>query len=216
MTPDEFRNAFIKSRGLTINDSPIPQIPVQTVPIQPDGVPPSPGLPPPQRTDIYNSPGGPATPGTPVFRLDRGAVIPPETPAQVVPPINPSAAYAKPSAFPTGDAPAVPFNPIREPGPAGVSLNSTPVAPGWAGTVGLPGTPEEAKGFDKGQKYNEALTGLGEIAKGLKPKPAADSGANTITPMSSQPNAPSQVSGELMAQLLQHARRPRGLTLTGQ
>jgi hypothetical protein len=213
MTPDEFRNAFIKSRGLTINDSPIPQIPVQSVPITPTD---------PVRTDIIPSPGGPATiPG--VHRLYPAGPppvvppeLPPEGPAQVVPPITPGAAYARPKAFPTGDAAPVPFNPVREPGPAGVSLNSTPVAPGWAGTVGLPGSPEEAKGFDKGQKYNEALAGLETIAKGLKPKPAGDSGANTITPMSVQPNAPSQVSGELMAQLLQHARRPRGLTLTGQ
>jgi hypothetical protein len=213
MTPEQFRAQFIKSRGLTINDSPIPQVPVQSVPIAPTDpaqgretivIPPPPGA------------GGPTDPNAPPFRLDRGAVLPPEGPAQVVPPITPGAAYAKPSAFPTGAAPAVPFNPIRDPGPAGVSLNSTPVAPGWAGTVGLPASPEESKGFDKGQKYNEVLTGLEQIAKGAKPKASGDSGANTITPMSVQPNAPSQVSGELMAQLLQHARRPRGLTLTGQ
>ena len=211
MTPEQLIQMYQnRSMGTTLNTP--PPIPVQSVPITPTDpaqgretivIPPPPGA------------GGPTDPNAPPFRLDRGAVPPPE-PAQVVPPITPGAAYAKPKAFPTGDAPPVPFNPVREPGPAGVSLNSTPVAPGWAGSVGLPSTPQEAAIWEKATKNADLMSGLETAVKGLKPKPAGDSGANTITPMSVQPNAPSQVSGELMAQLLQHARRPRGLTLTGQ
>jgi hypothetical protein len=143
--------------------------------------------------------------------------LPPEPPAQVVPPVNPSAPYAKPpKEFPTEAAPAVPFNPVRDPGPTGVSLNSNPVAPGWAGTVGLPGTPteKEAAAFNQGQNMSELVKGLETMKKGIQNKSTATD-LNTLTPMSAQPNVPSQVSGELMAQILQNARRPRGLTLTG-
>jgi len=79
----------------------------------------------------------------------------------------------------------------------------------------LPTTPEEASAFAKGEKFNKITAGLEEMAKGLKPKAAADTGMNTITPMSSQPNQPSNLSAELMGQILQGRRRKYGISLTG-
>lgn len=199
MTPDEFRNAFIKSRGLNLTSTPVPippPTPVQTVPITPTEEPVR--MPSAEAVEAWRN-------STPVVQP------PPVQPALAAPPAR------VPSAFPTGGtAPIVATRPVIEQAPGGgVSLNTNPIAPGWAGTVGLPASPEESKGFDKGQKYNEALAGLGEIAKGLKPKPAADTGANTITPMSVQPNQPSNLSAELMGQILQGRRRKYGISLAG-
>jgi hypothetical protein len=94
-----------------------------------------------------------------------------------------------------------------------MTLNSTPAAPGWAGTVGLPPPPKDPDSFIQGQDYQKLMSGLGDVAKGLKPKPVADTGATTITPMTSQPNAPNAMAAQLMAALLQG--KNRGLTLTG-
>jgi hypothetical protein len=76
--------------------------------------------------------------------------------------------------------------------------------------VGLPGTPEEAKAFDKGGNYEKLMSGLDDVAKGLKPKAPA---TNPFPVMAAeQPNQPNAMAGQLMAALMANKR---GLTLTG-
>jgi hypothetical protein len=91
-------------------------------------------------------------------------------------------------------------------------LASNPVS-NWAGSIGVQ-SPEEVKGFEKGTKYAELAGNIADMAKGLKPK-APDSQINALTPMTSQPNVPNAMAGELMAQLLKSKMNPRGLTMTG-
>lgn len=204
MTPDEFRAAFIKSRGLNLNSAPIPvaaPTPVQTIPITP--------------TDVI--PGAPATdPTAPPFRMPEQSAVDKWRAGVDTDPMthsSPATPRIKPGAFPTSDVAPV-ANVSAPTGPGGITLNSAPIAPGWAGTVGLPNTPEAAKSFTAGQNYSDLLGGLGEMAKGAKPKPAATD-LNTITPMSQQPNAGIGGAQELLAQLLQNRRRNYGISLTG-
>lgn len=197
--------AAARLAGTTLNSAPVPVPPpvVAPVPVEEPIRMPSPEAVRAWRTGANQD-------------IASGVTANPNAAAATAPPMPRTAVARPPAAFPTeGAAPIVATRPAVEQGPAGISLASNPMALGWAGTVGLPGTPEESKAFDKGQKYNELIAGLGEISKGFKPKPAGDTGANTITPMSSQPNAPSQLSAELMNTILQSKKRPRGLTLTG-
>jgi hypothetical protein len=163
----------------------------------------------------------------PVMRLDPAATdawrgrVDRDVGNGVVP--NPAAPppMAQPGPFPT-EAAAVPYTQpaVQAGGPSGITMNSTPAAPGWAGTVGLGGqTPQEKAAFTQGNDYAKTVAGLEEISKGLRPKvsDAAAAAAATITPMSSgaQPNIPSSLAHDLMMQVLQGRRKPQGLTLTG-
>ena len=225
MTPEELRAAFIKSRGLNLTSTPVPPVaippptPVQTQPIIPTAQ--SSTLPPPASTVIVPSPGGgPTDPNAEPVRINPHGAPAIAPPVVQPPPVQPVAAAPParvPSAFPVGGtAPIVATNPVIEQGPGGgVSLNTNPVAPGWAGTVGLPASKAESEGFMKGQKYNDLIAGLEGISKGLNPKKSGDTGANTITPMSVQPNQPSNLSAELMGQILQGRRRKYGISLAG-
>jgi hypothetical protein len=211
MTPEEYRTAFIKSRlggaGMTITDTPIPQRSVQTVPIQPTE---------PVRTDVIPPTGGaPTDPAAPPMRMPspdavqawRNGVQPPDPTIPPAAPAIPPLPPRPPQAFPTQQADAVPY------APPGVSLTSAPEAtpaPGWAGTVGMT-NPDEAKGFDKGQKYGTALASLDEIAKGFKPKAPTGNPFPVVT--AEQPNQPNQMAMQLMAAIM--AGKNRGLTLTG-
>jgi hypothetical protein len=183
---------------------------VPPVPIQP---PPVPGL-------------SLATP-PPVMRLDPAATdrwrsgVNRDVSNGVVP--NPAAPppMAQPGPFPTEAAPVPYTQPaVQAGGPSGVSMNSNPVAQGWAGTVGLGGqTPAEKAAFTQGNDYAKTMAGLEEISKGMKPKvgDAAQAAAATIAPMSAaaQPNVPSALAHDLMMQIMQGRRKPQGLTLTG-
>ena len=204
MTPEEFRRQFMLSRGMTLDTSPIPQIPVQAERIVPTEAPP-PAPPPVIRTNPDGTIAGNIT-SNPTDNPDQWKI--PPAPASVPPP-----AYAKPPAFPPAEVAPIPNVPPAT-GPAGITLNSAPVAPGWAGTVGLP-APDQVQAFGQGQNYEKAMAGLDEIAKGFKGPKTQQTDLTTITPMSSQPNQPGQLSAELMNTLLQAKRRPRGLTLTG-
>jgi hypothetical protein len=55
---------------------------------------------------------------------------------------------------------------------------------------------------------------IGDFVKKPKISPEQAAAAATINPSSLQPNAPSQMAGQLMAALLQ-GKRNQGLTLTG-
>ena len=143
--------------------------------------------------------------------ISAGVVPDPSAAPAAVPPM-PRSVPRPPPAFPTQDVPPV-ANVAAPTGPGGITLTSAPVAPGWAGTVGLPATPEEVKAFEKGGNYEKLMGGLDEVAKGLKPKQAADPNASVISPMTSQPNMPNQMAGELMAALMNSKKR--GLTLAG-
>jgi hypothetical protein len=127
------------------------------------------------------------------------------------PPVRP------PAAFPAQAEPVPYSKPAIE--QQGTTLTSGgPQAPGWAGTVGLPTTPAEAKAFEKGGNYEKLLGGLEEINKGIKNKPndAAAAAAATINPSSLQPNQANQLAAQLMNTMLMSKQRQRGLTLTGQ
>ena len=78
----------------------------------------------------------------------------------------------------------------------------------------MPGTPEEAKAFGKGQDYEKMMSGLDEVAKGLKPK-AAPVAIPDLLRGAPDPNQASQAAATLMTALLQGKRRNQGLTLTG-
>ena len=169
---------------------------------------------PPVRTDMYPSPGGPATdPTAPPFRLDPSAAPPPGLQGtlppglaskDVLPPGLANRGLTPPSPFPVNGAPAVPNTiPNVNAGPGGLTLNSTPAAPGWAGTVGVP-SPGAAPAANP--EMDKTLDALGEMAKGINPKPIADPMATTITPMTAQPNQPNSLSFDLMAQLLNRRR----------
>jgi len=222
-TPDELRAAFIKSRGLSLASNPVPAPPpvvvpppqepvtrsVQTIPITPTEAP------------IRTNPDGTLAGNITSNRVDNPAswVTPPVVaPAPDAAVVAAPPARVPPSAFPVGGVAPVPNTaPVIEQGAGGgVSLNSNPVAPGWAGTVGIPTSPEESKWWEKGAKNAEMMAGLEAMAKGARPKPAGDSGANTISPMSSlQPNAPGQLSSDLMQSILQNRRRKYGVSLAG-
>lgn len=196
MTPEEFRIAFMKSRGLSLDGTPIPQIPVQTVPITPTDEPIR--MPNPEAVAAWRAGAN--------QDIANGVVGTPSVPPMpAVPPVKP------PAVFPPDAAPAVPYT---QPAVAqtGTTLTSTPMDPnaGWAGSIGMPGTPAEA--YKLGGDREKLLSGLDEIAKGMKGKAPVDPGASIITPMTSQPNQPNQLAYQLMAGL----RRNRGLTLTGQ
>jgi len=134
----------------------------------------------------------------------QAGVVP--TPTAALPPTQPVAPLPI-------NAGAIPYtNPNVNAGPGGVTLASNPVAPGWAGTVGLPASPEEAKGFDKGSKYSEILSNLDDVAKGLKPKVTAPAIPNLVA-QAPEPNQPNAMAYQLMAALMQG--KNRGLTLTG-
>jgi hypothetical protein len=202
MTPEEFRARFMASRGLNINDTPIPQVPPVVPPPGPGGT----GLP---GDTPYRTP----TPGaidkwrTGVSQDMSAGVIP--TPSAAVPPPTPAVAAAPPPvprAFPAEGAEPTPYT------PPGVSLTSAPAAtpaPGWAGTVGMT-SPEEAKAFEKGGDYQKALAGLDEIAKGLKPKAPPVQIPNLLAG-APDPNQGNQMAMQLMAAMM----NKRGLTLTG-
>ena len=208
---DRFNAAYpnmTPPRGLSLVNSPF-QGPIPTPMARPPGAAPL-------ATDVYNSPGGPATdPSAPPFRLDPSGV-PPFRPVTGVAPPTPAAL----APFPTdgASAPAVPYTkPNVDVGPQGVTMTSTPPAPGWAGTVGLPATAEEAIKQDINKRnINDVFAGLGEVAKGIQNKPseAAQAAAAQLTPMSVAPNTGSQLAGELMSQILR-GKQARGLTLTG-
>jgi hypothetical protein len=100
----------------------------------------------------------------------------------------------------------------------GTTLTSGgPQAPGWTGSVGLPTSAEESKGFDKGQKWGEIASAAGDAIKAIQNKPsdAASAAAATINPTSIQPNQSNQLAAELMNTMLMSKQRQRGLTLTG-
>jgi len=216
MTPEEFAAKIRAARGITLTGTPITPIPDPAT--RSFAVPPV--IPPAApdesiRTDVIRAPGGPATdPAAPPVNLyphGRPPLVPPVdiSPAAVTAP-SPSVARAAPPparVFPVEGTDPVPT------APPGVSLTSTPAqnpALGWAGTVGLPGTPEEAKAFDKGGDYQKMLAGMDDIAKGMRPKAPV---ANPFPVMTAeQPNNPNQMAGQLMAALMQNKR---GLTLTG-
>jgi hypothetical protein len=221
-TPDELRNAFIKSRGLNLTSNPVvapppiaipPPTPVQTIPITPTPTDPTAEpirMPPPEAVQAWRN-GANRDIAAGDTNLPP-AVVSPDAAVVAAPPAR------VPSAFPVGGAdPIVATKPVVEQGAGGgISLNSTPVSPGWAGTVGIPTSPEESKWWEKGAKNAEMMAGLEAMAKGAKPKPAGDSGANTITPMSSlQPNAPGQLSSDLMQSIIQNRRRKYGISLAG-
>ena len=198
MTPEELRAAFLKSRGLNLDSSPVPQIPVQTVPITPTEPAAAPiRMPPPEAVQAWrtgvNQDIAKGVAGTPQ--------VPPMPPTP--PPVKP------PAAFPT-EAPAVPYsNPAVA--QTGTTLTSTPIDPnaGWAASIGQ-SNPDAAKAFDKGTDWGKALGSLDEIAKGLKPKAPA---ANPFPVMQAeQLNQPNQMAYQLMAAMM---NKPRGLTLTG-
>jgi len=212
LTPDQLRSLMLRrSLGTTLTSQPV-------IPLSPP-----PAIPPPVRTDIIPSPGGPATdPTAPPVRMPsaeaveawRRGVQPPVVQQPPEPPVAVPPAKIAP-AFPAGGtAPIVATNPVVQQGPGGVTLNSTPIAPGWAGTVGLPSTPEEAKAFDKGSDYQKLMSGLDEVAKGLKPK-AAPITIPDLLKGAPEPNQASQAAATLMTALLQGKRRNQGLTLTG-
>lgn len=215
MTPEELRAAFIKSRGLNLTSTPV------DAPIVPTPIPVQRGIvPPPVRTDILPSPGGPATdPTAPPHRLPPAEAVEAwrrGTPLPTIPPeVEPSVAAPParvPPAFPAGGtAPVIATNPVVEQSPTGVTLNTTPVAPGWAGTVGLPSTPEEAKVFDKGSDYQKMLSSLDDVAKGLKPKAPVAAIPNLVAG-APEPNQSNQLAAQLMAAMM---NKNRGLTLTG-
>jgi hypothetical protein len=161
----------------------------------------------------------------PVMRLDPAATdnwrnrVDQDVRNGVVPnPAAPPPPMAQPGPFPT-QAAAVPYTQpaVQEGGPSGITMNSTPAAPGWAGTVGMD-APAKSN-FAPGGNFDKTMAGLDEIAKGLKPKvsDAAQAAAATITPMSvgAQPNVPSALAHDLMMQIMQGRRKPQGLTLTG-
>ena len=153
------------------------------------------------------------------------AVAPPMQPPAPPPVVAPVAAL--PTAAPLVAAPPVVAPPAWEPDPkqaivappVGLTLTSAPGSPqpaqNWAGSIGLPGSPEEAKAFDKGQKYNELMAGLEDIKKGLQPKVDSKVAAEqaTITPMGLQPNMANKAASDLMTQLLASKRQRRGLSL---
>jgi len=191
--------AAAKAAGITLNSAPVPPV----VAPSPEIVPPV-RMPPPEAVQAWRSG---------VNQDIASGVATSPSAAVAAAPAMPLATPRPPARFPTQDVPPVANVPAPT-GPAGITLNSAPVAQGWAGTVGLPATPEEAKAFASGQDWAK-ITSIGDdVAKALRPKAAPDNGAATISPMSVQPNQPSQLSGELMAALLK-SKQPRGLTLTG-
>jgi hypothetical protein len=97
----------------------------------------------------------------------------------------------------------------------GLTLASNPVS-NWAGSIGVQ-SPEEKAAFAKGQDWEKMASTGGDVLKALQNKPsgAEANAATQLTPMTSQPNVPNAMAGELMAQLLKSKLKPRGVTLTG-
>lgn len=222
MTPEEFRLQYMKNRGVSLTGNPIPQVPTPVPNPLPANAPivPTPIQTQPIRTDVLPSPGGgPTDPTAPPVRMPSAAAVDAwrqgvQPPVVQSPPAPPVAAppVRVPPAYPTGGAdPIIATNPAVQQGPGGITLNSAPVAQGWAGTVGLPGTPEEAKAFDKGQRFNETMAGLEDVAKGLKPK-AQQVAIPNLLAGAPEPNQANQMAGQLMAAMM---NKNRGLTLTG-
>jgi len=214
MTPEEFAAKIRAARGITLTgtpvtpipDTPIVPTPVQSVPIQPTA---------PVRTDVLPSPGGgPTDPNAPPVRMPDAAAVEawrrgtPLPPAAVTP-STPAVAAAPPPvprAFPVGGAEPTPY------APPGVSLTSAPAAapaPGWEGSVGVT-SPEAAKAYDAGKSYEKLMSGLDEMAKGLKPKAPQVQIPNLLAG-APEPNQSNQMAAQLMAAML----NKRGLTLTG-
>jgi hypothetical protein len=163
--------------------------------------------------------GGPTDPNAAPVRLDRSAV-PPSDPA-AVPPMPVTAPVVPPAAFPTAAAPAVPYAPDPTISQTGTTLTANPVQDpnaGWGASIGVGNTPEEKKAFDKGSDYQKLMSGLDEIAKGVKPKSNAPSDAATITGGAPQAHVSSEMAAQLMQAMMQGQQQrklPRGLTLTG-
>jgi hypothetical protein len=142
---------------------------------------------------------------------------------------NPVAAPAAPlpapptpaAAFPGAGAPPVAYSPKpvveAAPGTAqGISLNTAPVAPGWAGSVGM--SAPEAVAYQRGGNEAKSMAGLEDIVKGFKGQEAKSSDLNTITPISGyggNTGGGGQMSAQLLAQMLENARKNYGMTLTG-
>ena len=188
-----------------------PQSPMQgPVPMP---LPRPPGA-PPIATDVYSSPGGPATdPNAAPFRLDRG--LPPRDP--YTPSAMPAPAPLTATSFPEAGGPGVPYTrPAVNAGPQGVTLASAP-APGFAGTVGAEAPPADVKPAMPKADPDKVFAGLEEINKGIQNKvsPQEAAAAAQIIPMTAQPNSGGQLSSDLMSQLLRGKQSMRGLTLTG-
>src|SRR6185369_9110473 len=113
MTPEEFRQQFMKLRGLNIDSTPVVSPPIVPTPITP--VPVRSMDAPPIRTNPDGTLAGNLTSN----RID---------------------------------------NPVVQQSPTGITLNSTPAAPGWAGTIGQTASPEAAQAYDAG-KNNEKIMG---------------------------------------------------------
>jgi hypothetical protein len=212
MTPEEFRQQFMKLRGLSIDSTPIVPTSVSTVPVQPTNevrtvIVPSPGGGPtdpnalPHRLNPYGPPKAPPSdiPDTPAVRS-----------AVAAPAVLPAVPAKPPAPFPTTPVDPVPNVP-QATGPAGITLNSAPIAPGWAGTVGIPASPEAAQAYDAGKNNEKIMGGLDEIAKGLHPKAQQVQVPNLLAG-APEPNQANQMAAQLMAAMV---NRNRGLTLTG-
>ena len=187
---DRFNAAFPNMRGMTLNTPPVPM----PMPRPPEAEAPF---------RLYGSTFGPRGPSP----------MTPQGQSVEAGPIGTGPApYDRPAAFPAGGVAPVP-NVAAPQGPGGISLNSTPTAPGWAGTVGIPAPPVDAKSFQAGSDMQKALGGLEEVAKGLKGKESKSSDLNTITPMSSAPlgGGGNQMGAELLGQLLAAHRRNYGV-----
>ena len=213
MSPEELRMALIRSklqppaypgqndqpnRGVTLNLAPT------VAPVAASAEIP---------TVIKPSSGGPADdPSAPPFRLGGKPVLPDGTTAPVVTPAS-DVPFTQPvvkKPFPTEDASAVPYAaPVVNAGPGGVTLNSTPSAPGWAGTVGIPAPSSD---YQKGQTDEKLMSGLEEMAKGMKPKVNAPP---PLAPPNLEAGQSNQLAYQLMAALMS-GKKNRGLTLTGQ
>ena len=124
---------------------------------------------------------------------------------------------------------SVPYagNPTISQGSNGVTLNETPAAPGWAGSVGMgPVSPEEKAGFMKGQNWEKLMSAGDDIQKAIKGKQgdATAAAAATINPTSTGSSTSQELaqkaglSQSLMSDIMQRIamnaqRRPMGLSL---
>lgn len=200
---DRFGAAF---RGRGFQPIPMPPVPGLTLGSNPNiqgnvdfqqalAPPPPAAPPPPVNAEPYRMQGNPAD-----YQAWRTSA-----------PI-PTAAPQRPAPFPAGGTAPVP-NVAAPTGPGGITLNSAPTAPGWAGTVGLPATPEASSAFDRGADWQKMLGLAGDVAKGIKGKAPTATDMNTITPMSPSPvgGGGGQMGAELLAQLLSARRRNYGV-----
>ena len=198
MTPDEFRNAFIKSRGLNLTSNPIPippPTPVQTVPITPTD---------PTQPPVRTNPDGSLVGNMTSNKIDNPTAWNPAS----VPPMPLAAAPPPPAPFPTQGAPAVPYSrPAVEQAPGGgLSLASNPVQD-WRGSVGV--GDGAAPAADTNKTLEGGLSAIADIVKASAQKPKQDSQMNALTPMSVQPNTNSPLAADLLTSLMKRNRNLR-------